>query len=137
MIPAIEDADATWYFSVVMVWSDTEVSTAIIALSLPALKGLFGGIRNKRKGSSQDGVYGSLTEDSHKMQHLSHFQPGSDGVRHLGDEQPDVGIYEGEPSTKHIISSEVAVHDNDSDEVLWRKDDRIYVNHTVKTNATN
>ncbi|KAJ6184183.1 hypothetical protein N7519_005484 [Penicillium mononematosum] len=33
--------DATWYFSVVMVWSTTEISNAIIALSLPALRALF------------------------------------------------------------------------------------------------
>lgn len=52
MIPATTKEDATWYFSVVMVWSDAEVSSAIIALSLPALKGLYtllskGGSRNR------------------------------------------------------------------------------------------
>ncbi|RAK96824.1 uncharacterized protein BO80DRAFT_448986 [Aspergillus ibericus CBS 121593] len=55
MIPAINETDATWYFSVVMVWSDTEVSTAIIALSLPALKGLVGAVAGStRKATSQE-----------------------------------------------------------------------------------
>jgi hypothetical protein len=34
--------DATWYFPGVMIWSATEISAAIIALSLPALRALFG-----------------------------------------------------------------------------------------------
>ncbi|KAJ5200426.1 ATPase P-type K/Mg/Cd/Cu/Zn/Na/Ca/Na/H-transporter [Penicillium cf. griseofulvum] len=34
--------DTTWYFFVVMVWSATKISSAIIALSLPALRALFG-----------------------------------------------------------------------------------------------
>ncbi|OQE33027.1 hypothetical protein PENFLA_c001G07266 [Penicillium flavigenum] len=42
MIVALQHPDeATWCFSVVMVWSTTEISTATIALSLPALRALF------------------------------------------------------------------------------------------------
>jgi hypothetical protein len=43
MLPVVNDPnDATWHFSVVLAWSSGEISAAIIALSLPALKGLFG-----------------------------------------------------------------------------------------------
>ncbi|KAJ5952620.1 uncharacterized protein N7479_011033 [Penicillium vulpinum] len=43
MIVALQHPDdATWYFSVVMAWSTAEISAAIIALSLPALRALFG-----------------------------------------------------------------------------------------------
>lgn len=47
MIVALQHpTDATWYFSVVMTWSCTEISTAIIALSLPALRAFFWFLRN-------------------------------------------------------------------------------------------
>ncbi|EED11730.1 conserved hypothetical protein [Talaromyces stipitatus ATCC 10500] len=109
MIPAIEDSDATWYFSVVMVWSDTEVSTAIIALSLPALKGLFSGMRNKRKALSEDGRYGTLTEDR-KMENFNRF-------RHEGNQPSD--FYGGRTSER---DSSGVVGNNPSDEALWRED---------------
>ncbi|KAL1954750.1 hypothetical protein VTO42DRAFT_750 [Malbranchea cinnamomea] len=52
--------DATWYFSVVMVWSCTEISTAIIALSLPAMKALFGTLlKSDHATASQSGSHGS------------------------------------------------------------------------------
>ncbi|PLB48623.1 hypothetical protein P170DRAFT_356798 [Aspergillus steynii IBT 23096] len=37
--------DITWYISVVMIWTSAEVSTAIVALSLPALKGMCGSLQ--------------------------------------------------------------------------------------------
>ncbi|KAI2732133.1 hypothetical protein CBS147332_1272 [Penicillium roqueforti] len=49
MIVALQHPDdATWYFSVVMVWSATEISAAIIALSLPALRAFFGVLSRNR-----------------------------------------------------------------------------------------
>lgn len=45
--------DVTWYFSVVMAWSTSETSAIIIALSLPALKGLFGILRIKKCSTNQ------------------------------------------------------------------------------------
>lgn len=56
MIVALDhQSDATWYFSVVMVWSCTEISVAIIALSLPGLRALFGFLREKgRSNLEQD-----------------------------------------------------------------------------------
>lgn len=55
MVAAIRHPqDATWYFSVVMVWSCTEISTAIIALSLPALRSLFVKVRQNRSTAAKD-----------------------------------------------------------------------------------
>lgn len=38
MLPAVRVADATWYYALIAAWSSAEVSTAVIALSVPALK---------------------------------------------------------------------------------------------------
>ncbi|KAJ5782636.1 hypothetical protein N7457_004410 [Penicillium paradoxum] len=55
MIVALQNPeDATWYFSVVMAWSCTEISTAIIALSIPALRTLFGILEQNRSTKDQD-----------------------------------------------------------------------------------
>lgn len=49
MIVALDNpSDITWYFSVVMAWSTAEISAMIIALSLPALRGLFGFFKKNR-----------------------------------------------------------------------------------------
>ncbi|KAJ5612068.1 hypothetical protein N7510_005262 [Penicillium lagena] len=53
MIVAIQHPeDITWFFSVVVAWSSAEISAFIIALSLPALKGLFGFLRSRGNSSS-------------------------------------------------------------------------------------
>jgi hypothetical protein len=41
MVPATEQTDVTWYYSIVLIWSEAEVTMAIVALSLPALKSFF------------------------------------------------------------------------------------------------
>ncbi|KAJ5363528.1 uncharacterized protein N7496_009241 [Penicillium cataractarum] len=49
MVVALDHpSDITWYFSVVMAWSTSEIAAMIIALSLPALRGLFGFFQQKR-----------------------------------------------------------------------------------------
>lgn len=40
--------DITWYVSAVVAWSQAEISAMIIALLLPALRGLFGFFRKQR-----------------------------------------------------------------------------------------
>lgn len=47
------------YLPVAMAWSAAEISAAIIALSLPALRGLFVFFRNKNKTTNQSNTYGS------------------------------------------------------------------------------
>ncbi|KAJ5784440.1 uncharacterized protein N7503_009652 [Penicillium pulvis] len=54
MIVALDHpSDVTWYFSVVMTWSTSEIAAIIIALSLPALRGLFGILRMKNRSTDQ------------------------------------------------------------------------------------
>ncbi|KAJ5646517.1 hypothetical protein N7490_002889 [Penicillium lividum] len=45
--------DLTWYFSVVMAWSTSEISAIIIALSLPALRGFFGILQTKGRSTNK------------------------------------------------------------------------------------
>ncbi|KAL3459341.1 hypothetical protein BJX64DRAFT_291318 [Aspergillus heterothallicus] len=56
MLPVVnKPLDATWYFSVVLAWSSAEISAAIVALSLPALKALFGSaLKDKSSSNNSD-----------------------------------------------------------------------------------
>ncbi|KAL4884313.1 hypothetical protein BJY04DRAFT_215287 [Aspergillus karnatakaensis] len=47
--------DATWYFSPVIAWTCAEISAAIIALSLPALRTIFGFLKEQRSTRDQSG----------------------------------------------------------------------------------
>ncbi|KAI9755871.1 MAG: hypothetical protein M1815_004532 [Lichina confinis] len=42
MVPAVTRDDPTWYYASVLFWSSVEMSSAMVALSAPALKPLFG-----------------------------------------------------------------------------------------------
>ncbi|KAJ5759130.1 hypothetical protein N7520_006286 [Penicillium odoratum] len=54
MIVALDHpTDLTWYFSVVMAWSTSEISAIVIALSLPALRGFFGILRTKGRSTNK------------------------------------------------------------------------------------
>ncbi|PWY74281.1 hypothetical protein BO70DRAFT_354661 [Aspergillus heteromorphus CBS 117.55] len=129
MIPAIRDTDATWYFSVVMVWSDTEVSTAIIALSLPALKGLVGVA--VRRGSS-------MAEGQSSGSHELHVQKQK-GMPH-SEEGP---LYQG--PDLYGSNARAGPGDGSSEEVLWGDGDgdededgesgRIHVRNTVRVSV--
>ena len=98
MIPAVNEADATWYFSTVMIWSDTEISTAIVALSLPALKSLFATIL--KSGSTNDNS--TPSHDVNLRTIGSGGPPAFQGARY----QPSV--------------SRCTKGDNESEEGLWR-----------------
>lgn len=52
MIPGVREVDATWYYATIAAWSSAEVCTAVIALSVPALKPLLG--HWLRSGSTAD-----------------------------------------------------------------------------------
>ncbi|OJI85973.1 hypothetical protein ABZX51_002172 [Aspergillus tubingensis] len=120
MIPAIQKTDATWYFSVVMVWSDTEVSTAIIALSLPALKGLVGAVAGStRKGTDQT--------------------PGSNGGPDLHLQNVpasgDHHLYEGPDSYPN--EARASIGDNASQEALWVDTNAgIHVKNSVRVSVS-
>ncbi|KAJ9656266.1 hypothetical protein H2201_008598 [Coniosporium apollinis] len=52
MIPAVTRPDPTWYYADILVWSSTELSAAMIALSIPAIRPLFTCLGTSIKGSS-------------------------------------------------------------------------------------
>ncbi|KAJ5654420.1 hypothetical protein N7490_001423 [Penicillium lividum] len=61
MIVSVEhEDDATWYFSPVIAWTCAEVSAGIIALSLPALRAIFGFVKERR--STRDQSHSNGTE---------------------------------------------------------------------------
>ncbi|PYH94299.1 hypothetical protein BO71DRAFT_430136 [Aspergillus ellipticus CBS 707.79] len=125
MIPAIKQADATWYFSVVMVWSDTEVSTAIIALSLPALKGLVGAVAGStHKGSSH--------AESHSGSHDLQLHTVSPKESHLFQGKHPYQRSEIYPSDVYARS------DGESEEALWVDEDSraIHVQNTVRVSVS-
>lgn len=67
MIVSVEhEDDATWYFSPVIAWTCAEISAAIIALSLPALRSIFGFLKEHRstKGQSESNGSGGIGLDS-------------------------------------------------------------------------
>ncbi|OQE44232.1 hypothetical protein PENCOP_c002G07565 [Penicillium coprophilum] len=115
MIVAIQHPkDPTWYFSVVMVWSTTEISAAIIALSLPALRALFGVLSRNRS----------------TMNHSD------------SDETRTIGLQSTSRSAKQLISDERHIHQatfdldwetNRSQETLWGvKDGKVQVEDTAR-----
>lgn len=60
MIVSLEhEDDATWYFSPVIAWTCAEISAAIIALSLPALRAIFGFLKENRSRRDQSYSNGS------------------------------------------------------------------------------
>ncbi|KAE8148708.1 hypothetical protein BDV25DRAFT_12616 [Aspergillus avenaceus] len=121
MIPVIREPDATWYFSVVMVWSDTEISTAIIALSLPALKGLVGAVADStRKGSSQEQDSSGHRELPLQLVHPEHSRL----------------IYQGPDSCSNNAGASIG--DRGSEEVLWRESEsrQIHIKDTVDVSVS-
>lgn len=60
MIVAVQHPeDATWFFSPVIAWTCAEISAAIIALSLPALRAIFGFVKERRSTKDQSYSNGS------------------------------------------------------------------------------
>ncbi|KAJ5636606.1 uncharacterized protein N7484_009919 [Penicillium longicatenatum] len=60
MIVSVNHADdATWFFSPVIAWTCAEVSAGIIALSLPALRAIFGFVKERRSTKDQSYSNGS------------------------------------------------------------------------------
>jgi hypothetical protein len=60
MIVSVEhEDDATWYFSPVIAWTCAEISAAIIVLSLPAFRAVFGFLKEHRLKRDQSYSNGS------------------------------------------------------------------------------
>ncbi|KAL4862164.1 hypothetical protein BDV12DRAFT_190612 [Aspergillus spectabilis] len=105
--------DITWYFSVVLTWSCAEIATAIVALSLPALRGLF---------SRLSSIY-RLTVDQSGSNMRDNYQLKS-----------NVSSFEGPDATTN--DAQVGSGRNNSEEQLWvDKGDNIRVVDTVEVNV--
>ncbi|KAL4796253.1 hypothetical protein BDV19DRAFT_361281 [Aspergillus venezuelensis] len=65
MIVSVQNAkDATWFFSPVIAWTCAEVSAAIIALSLPALRAIFGFLKEQRSARDASASYPTSNSNS-------------------------------------------------------------------------
>jgi hypothetical protein len=108
--------DITWYFSIVIAWSQAEVSCTIIALSLPALRGLFGFFRQNRSTADQSNSNGT----------------GSIGLGSV-PRQPKHRVYDG----YHHNSVDINTRQSASQEVLWDGKDayKIRVMDTVQVDV--
>ncbi len=117
MIVSVENEDdATWYFSPVIAWTCAEISAAIIALSLPALRAIFGFVKEKRSTRDQSYSHGSESiglESSGRRTNKGRIFHGS-------------GVYEN--------TTEIDVTRSPSQEALWdgRQDRKIRVTDTVE-----
>jgi hypothetical protein len=101
MITALQHPDdATWYFSVVLAWSSTEISAAIIALSLPAMRALFAILKKNRPTINRSGS----------------DEPGSIGLRSI-PRSVKRRIFKG--SDVYETTAEVSSERTQSQEALW------------------
>lgn len=89
MIVSVEhENDATWYFSPIIAWTCAEISTAIIALSLPALRAIFGFLKEHR--STRDQSYSNssggidLDSVSRKKPRIFHGSNAYDNTTEIG-----------------------------------------------------
>ncbi|KAL4882267.1 hypothetical protein BJY04DRAFT_51037 [Aspergillus karnatakaensis] len=119
MVVALDNQDdITWYFSVVLTWSCAEIATAIVALSLPALKGLFNKLSSTYRSTVDNS--GSNTQDNYQL------KSNASSARRRIFEGPNAS-----PNDAHIASNR-----NNSEEQLWDgKGDNIRVVDTVEVNV--
>lgn len=114
MIVSIEhEDDATWYFSPVIGWTCAEISAAIIALSLPALRAIFGFLKENR--STRDKSYSN----------------GSQGISLDSVTRKKPRIFHG--SDTYDNTTDIDCARSPSQEALWDRqtDQKIRVTETV------
>lgn len=122
MIVSVQnDHDTTWFFSPVIAWTCTEISAAIIALSLPALRAIFGFLKKKRStGDCSNGT--------------GHGGPPIGLSSVSGKEQ---GRFEWERKRSRVydydetVDTAVECSRSESREILWGGDQKIRVTETV------
>ncbi|KAF7715239.1 Uncharacterized protein PECH_008735 [Penicillium ucsense] len=109
--------DATWYFSPVIAWTCAEISAAIIALSLPALRAIFGFLKEHRsKNASYSNSSEPISLDSVSKKKKNRVFHGNNTYEHMTE-------IDGERSA--------------SQEVLWNQDNnqKIRVTDTVRVDV--
>ncbi|KAL3460107.1 hypothetical protein BJX64DRAFT_290592 [Aspergillus heterothallicus] len=123
LVSIYNESDATWYFSPVIAWTCAEVSAAIIALSLPALRAIFGFVKEHR--STRDQGYSNSNG----------YSQGSNGVKIGLDSMSRGGragkggkggarVYHGSELYENTVEIEVDCVRSVSQEALW--DGRYY-----------
>ncbi|KAL4740242.1 hypothetical protein BDV11DRAFT_214525 [Aspergillus similis] len=108
MIVSVQhEADATWYFSPVVAWTCAEISAAIIALSLPALRAIFGFLKERRSTRDQSSSYPHTGSGSKGI--------GLDSLSKSATKQPKVfygsGVFDN--------TVDIGVVRSPSQEILW------------------
>ncbi|KAL4813479.1 hypothetical protein BDW67DRAFT_177784 [Aspergillus spinulosporus] len=108
MIVSVQhEDDATWYFSPVVAWTCAEISAAIIALSLPALRAIFGFFKERRSTRGQSDSYPNTGSGSKGI--------GLDSLSKSATKQQKVfhgsGVYDN--------TVDIGVGRSPSQEVLW------------------
>ncbi|KAL4887260.1 hypothetical protein BJY04DRAFT_212304 [Aspergillus karnatakaensis] len=135
MLPVVNDPlDATWHFSVVLAWSSGEISAAIIALSLPALKALFGSAL-KDKSSSNNSNSNSRSKSKSNGASDVPLEPVQ---RVRGRVYGDVKGYSN--SIRGGMGAGRSGSGNGSEEVLWltsTDEDSIQVERSVRITVAN
>lgn len=102
MVPAVTRDDPTWYYAPVIFWSSMEMTAAMIALSAPALKPLFGrwiqgtthGSRDPssfQRGKSGSGLSGLRNSSYHLKSFGSAKPPSHDRITDNGSIEKIIG----------------------------------------------
>jgi hypothetical protein len=119
LVSIYNESDATWYFSPVIAWTCAEVSAAIIALSLPAQRALFGFLKEQR--STRDG-------NSNSYENSNGYSHGSNGIGMDSMSKSGKGnrarskkgkVYHGSELYENTVEIEVDCVRSASQEALW------------------
>ncbi|KAL2801848.1 hypothetical protein BJX63DRAFT_416435 [Aspergillus granulosus] len=124
LVSIYHEDDATWYFSPVIAWTCAEVSAAIIALSLPALRAIFGFLKEHR--STRDEGYSNSNSNSNGYSHgsngigLDSISRGSKGGYKSGKGGGKGSrVYHGSELYENTVEIEVDCVRSVSQEALW------------------
>jgi hypothetical protein len=117
LVSIYNESDATWYFSPVIAWTCAEVSAAIIALSLPALRAIFGFLKEHRSTRDQNTNSNGYSHGSCEigMDSLSKTKSGK-GTRGRGKGGK---VYHGSELYENTVEIEVDCVRSVSQEALW------------------
>jgi hypothetical protein len=118
LVSIYNESDATWYFSPVIAWTCAEVSAAIIALSLPALRAIFGFLKEHRSTRDQSNSNSNGYSNGSGgigMDSMSKSKPGK-GSRGRGKGGK---VYHGSELYENTVEIEVDCVRSVSQEALW------------------
>lgn len=109
MIPVIYKADVTWYLPDTLSWATIEISAAIIALSLPALKNLLVPPPKPRRSEQLDPSRHLAWLDSQVEQHFP-----------LNPDEPPPGMHERVARVDGMLLPESLADENGTPRDRWQ-----------------